>query len=224
MANWIRTEEDRTSSKLVKTSLMYSLYYNDHVRECSDNTQGILNDEAWRFGAWIRALAPFGGHNRKGYDESDIEGSGGGTFSGSTSEHAKAETEKDRDGMQVDMGGDKISAVVISRNEEATGSAAPKANSVEMKANNSLLPFFIGKGMVFLSPKHVLTAEVCEDKSLKITYIVEKPQQLERADSVGHSETAFYSVEALQSDAKKISDKGADVNSQPEKSTTYRGF
>ncbi|KAL5768752.1 hypothetical protein ACOSQ2_015535 [Xanthoceras sorbifolium] len=37
-----------------------------HVRECSDNTQGILDEESLRFGAWMRALAPFGGRPRKG--------------------------------------------------------------------------------------------------------------------------------------------------------------
>ncbi|KAL5771142.1 hypothetical protein ACOSP7_015296 [Xanthoceras sorbifolium] len=37
-----------------------------HVRECSANTQGILDEESLRFEAWMRALAPFGGRPRKG--------------------------------------------------------------------------------------------------------------------------------------------------------------
>ncbi|KAL5752315.1 hypothetical protein ACOSQ2_022822 [Xanthoceras sorbifolium] len=58
--------------------------------------------------------------------------------------------------------------------------------------------------------QHIHIAEV---------YVGEKPQQLERTDSVGRSETAFLSVENLQSGTERLAHKGSDVNSQHEEST-----
>ncbi|KAL5818959.1 hypothetical protein ACOSQ4_022801 [Xanthoceras sorbifolium] len=61
-------------------------------------------------------------------------------------------------------------------------------------------------------------AETATPNSAEV-YVGEKPQQLERTDSVGRSETAFLSVENLQSGTERLAHKGSDVNSQHEEST-----
>ncbi|KAL5819581.1 hypothetical protein ACOSQ4_023423 [Xanthoceras sorbifolium] len=175
-----------------------------HVGECSDNSQGILNEENWRFGAWMRALAPFGGRNKKNSDDSSREVvSAGGTFSGSAGDQAKADTEGFREVKQVvvDVGKNKESRAdlqvnLINRNEVKIGAAAPPdSDSVVVQINESKVSSFTGKGV-----------------------------QVERTNSVGRSETDFYSVDTLQSASKKLTDKGSAVNSRQEDSTFVVNF
>ncbi|KAL5823757.1 hypothetical protein ACOSQ3_021732 [Xanthoceras sorbifolium] len=49
--------------------------------------------------------------------------------------------------------------------------------------------------------------------------LVENVQQVERTNSVGRSETDFYSVDTLQSASEKLTDKGSAVNSRQDDST-----
>ncbi|KAL5842964.1 hypothetical protein ACOSQ3_013567 [Xanthoceras sorbifolium] len=106
-----------------------------HVRKCSDNSQGILNEEAWRFGGWMRALALFGRRNRKNYDEGDREGfSGGGTFSG--------------EDEQVDVREGKLTEASIGKNDGKVGFVVPNSGSVAIKVNDSILPSFTRKGVL----------------------------------------------------------------------------
>ncbi|KAL5752922.1 hypothetical protein ACOSQ2_023429 [Xanthoceras sorbifolium] len=169
-----------------------------HVRECSDNSQGILNEENWRFGAWMQALAPFGGRNKKNSDDSSREEvSAGGTFSGSAGDQAKADTEGFREVKQVvvDVGKNKESRADLQVKQHVSDMGGRNSNTAGI--NESKVSSFTGKGVVFMSPK----------------------QQVERTNSVGRSETDFYSVDTLQSASKKLTDKSSAVNSRQEDST-----
>ncbi|KAH7526808.1 hypothetical protein JRO89_XSUnG0053100 [Xanthoceras sorbifolium] len=101
-----------------------------HVRECSDNSQGILNEENWRFGVWMRALAPFGGRNKKNSDDSSREEvSIGGTFSRSAGDQPKADTEGFRQVEQV--------VVDVSKNKEFGADLQVKQHVFDMGGKNS---------------------------------------------------------------------------------------
>ncbi|KAL5759592.1 hypothetical protein ACOSP7_018112 [Xanthoceras sorbifolium] len=94
---------------------------------------------------------------------------------------------------------------LINRNEVKIGAAAPpNSDNVVVQINESKVSSFTGKGVVFMSPKQVIMEEC----------LVENVQQVERTDSVGRSETDFYSVDTLQSASEKLTDKGSTVNSR----------
>ncbi|KAL5861598.1 hypothetical protein ACOSQ4_002894 [Xanthoceras sorbifolium] len=172
------------------------------------------------------------------------EVSAGGTFSGSAGDQPKADTEGFREAEQVvvdvgknkesvtdlqvkqhvsDMGGRNLDTAgaastsqravtdsLINKNEVKIGAAAPPdSDSVVGQINESTVSSFTRKGVVFMSPKQVIMEEC----------LVQNVQQVEKTDSVGRSETDFYSVDTLQSASEKLTDKGSAVNSRQEDST-----
>ncbi|KAL5770270.1 hypothetical protein ACOSP7_014424 [Xanthoceras sorbifolium] len=100
---------------------------------------------------------------------------------------------------------------LINKNEMKIGVAAPPDSySVVGQINESTMSSFTGKGVVFMSPKQIIMEEC----------LVQNVQQVKRTNSIGRSETDFYSVDTLQSASEKLTDKGSAVNSRYEDSTT----